>query len=212
MLNLQIAMMRVMLILFTFLSALLQTPQTPAPEIQVTNPLAGSALLGAVAISGSTDLPGFKSVEVDFSYLDGGSGGWFLIAQSQSSVKDGVLGVWDTSKIADGNYSLRVQVTLVDGTKVEKIVPGLRVRNYTAIETSTPTLVQQTQSALAATLIPTSAATSTPQPTPTALPANPANMNPVELVFNMVLGITATLIIFGLLGLYRWLKASGRSH
>jgi hypothetical protein len=212
MLNLQIAMMRVMLILFTFISAVLQTQQTPAPEIQVTSPLPGSPLQGVVAISGSTDLPGFQLLEVDFSYLKGGYGGWFLIAQSQSSVKDGVLGVWDTSKIADGNYSLRVQVTLADGSKVEKTVPDLRVRNYTAIETSTPTFIQQTQPALVSTLTPTVAATYTPQTTPTMLPANPANMNSVEMGFNMILGITAIVIVFGLLGLYRWLKASGRSH
>ena len=115
-----------------------QGTQTPAPEIQVTSPLPGSALQGAVAISGSTDLPGFRSAEVDFSYADGGPGGWFLIAQSQNSVKAGVLGLWDTSKIADGNYSLRVQVNLTDGSKVEKTVLDLRVRNFTVIETSTP--------------------------------------------------------------------------
>jgi hypothetical protein len=215
MLNLPIAMMRVMLILLTFFGLILQaqtpTVQTPAPEIPVTSPLPGSALQGAVAITGSTDLPGFQSAEVAFSYAGSGPGDWFLIQQSQSSVTGGILGVWDTSKIADGNYSLRVQVTLADGSKVEKIVPDLRVRNYTAIETSTPTLIQKAQTTPVETMTPI-ADTATPQPTPTALPANPANMNPVELGFNMILGITATVIVFGLLGLYRWLKANGKSH
>jgi hypothetical protein len=215
MLNLPIAMMRVLLILFILGRLILQaqTPsaQTPAPEIQVTSPLAGSALQGAVAISGSTDLPGFQSSEVDFSYLGGGPGGWFLIAQSSSSVKGSVLGVWDTSKIADGNYSLRVQVTLSNGSVVEKVVTDLRVRNYTPIETNTPAPVQKAQPTLAATLTPTPA-TVTPQAIATSLPANPANMNPIELGYNMILGITATIIVFTILALYRWLKTAGKSH
>ena len=213
MLNLLIAMMRVFLFVLTFSAVMLQveTPsaQTPVPEIQVTSPLPGSALQGSVAINGSTDLTGFQSSEVSFSYPNGGPANWFLIQQSHSSVKGGILSVWDTSKIADGNYTLRVQVMLADGSKFEKIVADLRVRNYSAIETETPTPLQVIQITPVVKLTPT-IATVTPQLTPTELPGNPAGMRPVELVFNMALGISFTVILFGLLGLYRWLR--GKSH
>jgi hypothetical protein len=52
--------------------------------------------------------------------------------------------------------------------------------------------------------------TATPRVTPTELPGNPAGMKPVELVFNMVMGISFTLILFGLLAIYRWLR--GKTH
>jgi len=52
--------------------------------------------------------------------------------------------------------------------------------------------------------------TGTPQLTPTELPGNPAGMRPIELVFNMALGISFTVVLFGILGLYRWLR--GKSH
>ncbi len=177
----------------------------------MTSPAPGSALQGAVAITGSTDLPGFASAEVDFSYSGGGTSEWFLIAQSQSSVKNDSLAVWDTSKIADGDYALRVQVTLTDGSTVQKLVTGLRVRNYTAIETDTPAPLIKTQAIISPTAtIPI--VTATPRPTPTGLPGNPASMIPGALEFNMILGVMAVVIVFGLLGLYRWLKANSRNR
>jgi hypothetical protein len=216
MLNLPIAMMLVLILFLTLSTAGFQAatpqPQTPIPEIQVSDPLPGAALQGSVVISGSVDLPGFHSYEVSFSYPEGGAGSWFLVQQSQTNVKEGVLGVWDTSKIADGKYLLKVEVTLADGSKVGRIIPDLRVRNYTAIETNTPTPQPSkatTQATLAVSLTPT-LATSTTQPTPTDIPANPLQIQPVDLAFNMTLGISFVVVIFVLLGLYGWFK--GRSH
>ena len=65
-------------------------------------------------------------------------GNWFLIQYSYEPVENGTLAVWDTSTIADGNYHLRIKVLLTDGRTRETIVSQLRVRNYTAVETSTP--------------------------------------------------------------------------
>ena len=213
MLNLPIAMARVNLWIFAFIGCLMfglfQT-QTAEPAIQVTAPLAGVALQGSVVITGNTTLPGFQSEEVDFSYIETGPANWFLLQQSQSPVKDGVLAVWDTSKIADGNYQLRVQVFLKNGQVVEKIVPDLRVRNYTTVETSTPTLAQAAfQVSPAVTLSPT-APTGTPMPTPTTLPANPVQVQPSTVWFNIALGISFVTVFFVLLSLYLWLRGRGR--
>jgi hypothetical protein len=184
--------------------------QTAEPAIQVTFPLPGSALQGSVVITGSTFLADFQSAEVDFSYGDSGVENWFLVQQSQSPVKDGVLAIWDTSKIADGNYHLRVQVVQKGGQVSEKIVTGLRVRNYTPIETSTAT---EPQSAAVVTLedtITPVGPTSTPLPTPTNLPPNPVQIPTASVWFNIALGISFVSVVFILLGIYIWLK--GRSH
>ncbi len=219
MLNLQIAMARVyihLILLFCsgLLPARLAQAQTAEPGIEVTSPLAGAALQGSVVISGSTALPGFQSAEVDFSYEQTGLENWFLIQQSQEPVTAGSLAVWDTSKIADGNYRLRVQVTLQDGRVMGKTITGLRVRNYTVIETSTPTQAAIVEGTVTlapprATLTPV-VLTSTPQLSPTAFPNNPAQLRPGGLLFNLVMGVAFILSVFLLLGIYLWAK--GKSH
>jgi hypothetical protein len=213
MLNLPIAMTqekRWMIALLGWLVFGIFQTQTAEPAIQVTSPLPGMALQGSEVITGNTAVPDFQSAEVDFSYIESGPANWFLVQQSQSPVKDSVLAVWDTSKIADGNYRLRVQVFLKGGQVIEKIVPNLRVRNYTTIETSTPT---EPQSALRITPLITITATvptGTPQPTPTDLPPNPVQVQPSAVWFNVVLGMSFVSVAFILLGLYLWLKGKGR--
>ncbi len=219
MLNLQIAMVPVyirliLLICSGLLPVGLAQAQTTEPGIAVTSPLPGSALQGSVVISGSTTLPGFQSAEVDFSYEQTGLENWFLIQQSQEPVTSGTLAVWDTSKIADGNYRLRLQVILQDGRVVEQVITGLRVRNYTTIETSTPTQAitaegTSTQAPASATLTPV-VLTSTPQRSPTALPDNPAQLQAGGLIFNLAMGVAFILSLFFLLWIYLWAK--GKSH
>ncbi len=219
MLNLPIAMVQVYIrIIFFICSGLLPAglvqAQTAEPGIEVTAPLPGSALQGNVVISGSTDLPGFQAAEVDFSYEQTGLENWFLIQQSQQPVTGGTLAVWDTSKIADGNYRLRVQVSLEGGRVVETTITGLRVRNYTVVETSTPTQAITAEGTL--TQAPTRATatsivlTSTPQLSPTVLPPNPAQLQPGSLLFNLVMGVAFVVSLFVLLGIYLWAK--GKSH
>ncbi len=219
MLNLSIAMAQVFICLILLLcSGLLPAGivqvQTAEAGIVVASPLPGSALQGSVIISGSTDLPGFQSAEIDFSYEQTGLANWFLIQQSQEPVTSGTLAVWDTSRIADGNYRLRVQVTLLDGRVVDQTITGLRVRNYTVVETSTPTQAVTavgtvTQAPASATLTPV-ALTSTPLLSPTAFADNPAQLPPSGLFFNLAMGAAFILSVFLLLGIYLWIK--GKSH
>ncbi len=219
MLNLQIAMSWVVVhIMISIFSGLvlpgLNVLQTAEPGIEVTSPLPGSALQGSVVITGSTNLPGFQAAEVDFSYGDTGPANWFLIQQSQEAVQSGTLAVWDTSKIADGNYRLRVVVNLQDGKVLETTITGLRVRNYTVIETDTPTPVIPAQLSVTlaspvASLTPV-VATSTPQLTPTLLPPNPAQVPGGGLWFNIAMGASFVTVLFLLLFVYLWFK--GKSH
>jgi hypothetical protein len=94
---------------------------------------------------------------------------------------------------------LRVQ--LADGTHLETIVPGLRVRNYSPIETPTPLPV-----APQATSTSTPEPTFTPYPTPTVLPRNPAVIAPADLSSSIIYGGTATCVLFAIIGIYLWLR------
>ena len=59
---------------------------------------------------------------------------WFLIAQGSQPVENGLLASWDTSLITDGDYRLRADQVV--GWIVERLLlPNIRVRNYTVVET-----------------------------------------------------------------------------
>lgn len=200
MLNLQIAMKKAIsgLLMILILLFLAWQPGLAADGVFITSPKTGDALQGLVIISGSTDVNGFQSVEVAFNYLGGSPQSWFLIQQSKSGVKDGVLAVWDTTTIADGTYRLRVQVLLQDGKILEAMVENLRVRNYTPIETKTPES-GRASAVPSPTPLP---ATATPRSTPSPFPANPLEIKPVQISFSVVEGIAAAMLGLLLLGLY----------
>lgn len=176
---------------------------TPEPEIGVISPGGGEALQGVVSIRGTTQVEGFRSVEVSFAYQADTTGTWFLIDQSDRAVVDGDLASWDTTTITDGTYRLRLQVFREGEQPLEQIVEGLRVRNYSPVETSTPTRQPAPQSG-GADITPTPGPTlppptSTPaayQPaarTPVPLPTNPAQLTVQDLRTSAAQGIAVVL-------------------
>ena len=186
-----------------FLDKLYQVTEHP----QVASPNPGDVLMGKVNIKGSTDVLDFQSAEVSFRYENDPGETWYLIQQGSDPVKDGILAVWDTTTIADGIYRLRVSVILSDNRTVEVIIPNLRVRNYSPVETATPGLpenltVQPTESK------PTS--TVAAYPTPTNLPDNPAQVTSMRLVFSLIQGTAFAVTLFVLLGIYLVLRAIRR--
>ncbi len=140
---------------------------------------------------------GFLFAEVSFQNAEAVQNTWFLINQINQVVVDDVLVRWDTNALADGLYHLRVTAYYEDGYQIESTVKDLRIRNYTAIETSTadkefgenPSLQPTRQS-----LIPTN----TPvRPTPTALPPNELALSQESFIQIAVFGGLA-----GILGLF----------
>jgi len=182
---------------------------TPTPQpIYLQAPLPGEVLRGSVPIRVHTDVPGFQSAELSFAYSGDPTGVWFLIAESTSPTNEGVLTTWDTSMITDGEYDLRLVVFLANGNRREVQAAGLRVRNYSVVETSTPA-----PSATNDPGMPTHTATPTasPQPpTPTPLPTNPAIPNLQRTMANLGLGAGITLAFFGGLGVYLLRRAARR--
>jgi hypothetical protein len=168
---------------------------------KITSPAPGDAIQGVIVITGTTDVDDFSSAEMSFAYHDEDENDdWFLIQKSTQSIGAGQIAVWDTTTITDGLYDLRLLVRLTDGNTTEVIVSGLRVRNYTSIETNTP---QPTSAYLATVEQPTSTAFAEEAAiSPTILPTNSIEVTQDVLSRKAVQGVLAIAIFMGVLGIY----------
>lgn len=177
---------------------------TPAPAVGLSAPYTGQALQGVIAITGISAIPGFVSAELSFAYANDPTGTWFLIAESLAAVENGPLAQWDTTTITDGDYQLRLVVRLADGQQRIASVTALRVRNYTAVETETPTpsATPQPGNTPVPTTTPTPTLTPIP-PTATAVPPNPAIIGPTDLIVQLGRGALGVVGFFSLIGIYR---------
>jgi hypothetical protein len=141
--------------------------------------LPGGAVQGLVQIAGTVDINGFQSYMLEFAFEGNAESSWFPITQSATPIINGILGEWDTSLLIDQTYALRLTVNIQNSDPMIIILEGVRVRNYTAIETSTPTptsLPEVATPTLSITSTPT--LTPTPNVTPTPPPANSAAVGP----------------------------------
>lgn len=173
---------------------------------KITAPLRGGVLQGQVAVSGTTDIPGFISAEVAFAYQNDETDTWFVLSQSQQGVRDGLLVSWDTTTITDGTYRLRLRVETSDGQTLETLVENLRVRNYTPVEMDpTPGVTPESESIATAELQPTPIL-----PTPTALPGNPARVTTETLTTSLQCGLIGAAGLFLALGVYLLLRKAAR--
>lgn len=184
---------------------------TPTPfRVSLLSPLDGQAVQGKVIMQGNTAIEGFKSAELNFAYSDTPPLTWFLIHSAQEPVANGVLAEWDTSTITDGLYDLQLKVILENGEVITENVRKLRVRNYTPIETDTPTPITPTATQVPGdTPIPSATATPTATPvppTPTALAPNPAEVTRLDIFLSLVKGALVSLGAFALIGIYASIK------
>jgi hypothetical protein len=194
---------------FLFLIAILATIPGAKVTAQasdnavITNPQAGQVIQGTISITGTDIIEGFLGAEVAFAYSGDSLGTWFPIGSSDQPVEEGTLAVWDTSAITDGNYSLRLRIHLSDGSIRDILVPELRVRNYSLVETPTPT-----PTVLAATAVPTRTITMAPTvfPTPTLLRPNEAVITPSDVTKSIMYGGVAAMAILLAIGIYGWIR------
>lgn len=170
-------------------------------EISIRSPQAGEVLQGQVTITGGSDIAGFVSAEISFAYASDPTNTWFVISTSNQPVVDGTLAIWDTMAITDGIYTLRLRVYLADGTFLDVTIPDLRLRNYTPIETATPTVTP-----LVLTPLPSATPTATPNPTSTPLPPNPAALSARDVYVNLGYGALVATLFFILFGLYSYFR------
>jgi hypothetical protein len=179
---------------------------TPIPELSIQSPLSGEVLQGNVTLAGFSALPGFVSAEVSFAYEENPTGVWFLISELTQPVSGGTLAQWDTSVITDGEYTLRLTVMTEDGSIHEALVSGLRVRNYSQIETETPTPITPTNTPAPGSTPATAIILPTTRPTPTALPTNPAVITSQNLATSLGKGALAVVGFFAFLGIYHLVR------
>jgi hypothetical protein len=168
----------------------------------ISAPVAGQKLQGKVDITGTTDLPNFASAELAFTYASDPTDNWFTIQALSQPMLDSTLAAWDTSFISDGDYKLRLRVTLQDGSFQDAIVTDLHVRNYTP---DTPTPVMQAAITDTPTALPflpptevviTEAPTQTPRSTPTQLLPNPVSLTPNEIYASVQRGALIIIVLF----------------
>src|SRR5512139_1412005 len=136
---------------------------------QITSPRDRAAVRGLVPIEGSATHPQFQKYEIHYGPEPNPGDQWTPITGSPFTVPvvQGRLGLWDTTIIPDGLYSLRLRVVRLDGNYEDYFVRGVMVSNTRPTEAPTraPT--------------PTAAGpTDTPAPTPTIVIGVPTVVSP----------------------------------
>lgn len=162
-----------------------------SPFPLILSPGEGDVLLGIVLIEGTTNIDKFEQSELFFQFPDDPGNNWYSISKSNTPVQEGILGEWDTTSLADGNYHLKLVVYKTDQGYEEDIIRNLRVRNYSAIETNTP--------APTLTPVPNATATSTATllpPTPTQIPDNPISVGLDDLQSMLLWGLVIGALAF----------------
>ena len=187
------------------------TPSPTSIPVSVLSPQSGQAIQGLVPVMVNTMVDGFLSAEVYFSYASDSSGTWFLISQQDVAMSEAPIATWDTSTITDGNYTLRLVVTAREREPITFLVEGLRVRNYSPVETDTPTPSPTPLPADLPTHTPTPTLTLTPiYLTSTPLPTNPAVVSVEQFGRSAGAGGLAAVMAIGLLGLYLSIRQGRR--
>jgi hypothetical protein len=176
------------------------------PPITITSPKTGDILRGSVPIIGTTDVPNFVSAQLDFAYPSNQAGNWFILQTFSQPTQDSALFTWDTNSITDGEYILRLQVFLTDGTTQEAQV-SVRIQNDTPIPTATP-VPTATLEEFVSVQIPTPfllaaspTPTNIPRPTPTPLPPNPVVLSQNEIYASLGHGASVIIGLFVIAGI-----------
>ena len=211
MLHSTLAMTRVKLSLLILLIALFH-PRTlishaqndVQPIVDISQPLPGEATQGLIQVTGTIGVEDLESYALEFAYHNEDNQSWFEISRGDTPVSEGILGEWDTSSIPDSNYDLRLTVYRETAEPIIFIVEGIRVRNYTAIETNTPapTNILPTQTPILVESV-TPLPTVEIRPSPTALPPNPAAISGDDIQKNLFKGAVGGVAIFIVFLIYR---------
>ena len=196
MLNLFVHFMKIRLLIpFVLLFVAAQSN----PHVAITFPVDGDVVGGEVTIKGTTDVLGFVSSQLDFSYASDSTNTWFALGASSQPEVDAPLATLDTTVITDGNYTLRLRVTLDDGS-IEDVTVQVKVQNDTPILTPTPIITStpnqlQPQVPTPFLVAASPTPTLTPRPSPTPFPTNAVSLNQTTIYASLGRG---ALVILGL--------------
>jgi len=93
-------------------------PPCPNPDARLTFPPMNAVLRGAVEIVGTANIRDFQYYKLEFGPGDSPTS-WSFILSGDKKVVNGPLGVWDTSALAPGVYTLRLVVVDITGNYPE---------------------------------------------------------------------------------------------
>ncbi|MBK8135454.1 MAG: PKD domain-containing protein [Chloroflexi bacterium] len=114
------------------------TPSTIS--IVILSPISGNVVSNNVQVLGSAIHPNFLQYQLEYGPEPNFNNLWYTIgAPRQSTVLNGVLGIWSTNTIPDGLYQLRLRVYLRDGSNPQTVVNNIRVQNSAPTAVPTPT-------------------------------------------------------------------------
>jgi hypothetical protein len=98
-----------------------------AEQIMITEPGSGTEIRGTVVITGTADVPNFGFFKYEFA--PAGTTNWATISAGASPVREGELGRWDTTALANGDYFLQLVIIDNVGVTLEPCVIAVRVVN-----------------------------------------------------------------------------------
>jgi hypothetical protein len=114
------------------LTAQIGSPTTPvgttgcvAKQIMISFPTPGGEVQGKIELTGTVDVPNFGFYK--YEYASQGSEIWATIAAGNKIIRDGVLGVWETSQLVPGDYQIRLLVTDNLGKALPACIVPIRV-------------------------------------------------------------------------------------
>ncbi|HEY5731944.1 MAG TPA: hypothetical protein VIS72_17995 [Anaerolineales bacterium] len=176
-----------------------------SPPVAIISPAPDEVLRGELTIIGTTDVIGFTSSQLDFSYAFNPTDTWFALQTSTQPIADSPLAIWDTTVVSDGEYVLRLRVFIEDGTIHEVAVPVI-IQNDAPISIPTP-IVTPTPNKLDVGL-PTPflvasspTPTQTPRPTPTSFPNNAVSLDQTAIYISLGRGALVIVGLFIFMGL-----------
>jgi len=173
--------------------------------VAITSPLPGSIVAATITVSGTTDVVGFESYVLDFSYASNPTDTWFAIQSSSQPEVDGPLAIWDTTMISDGDYILRLRVFVDNGTFQDAFVP-FTILNDAPVPTSTPMSngnqnLSDNQAPTPFFVAPSPTPTKTLRPTPSPFPNNSAALDRSEIYGSLARGAFVIVGLFILVAL-----------
>ncbi|HUN24041.1 MAG TPA: hypothetical protein PK299_13010, partial [Anaerolineales bacterium] len=171
-------------------------------------PQNGAVLNGIVPIRVQGALTAVTRYELEFTYAPNATDTWFLLTSGENLPADGILTLWDTTQISDGNYQLRLNVYLAGQELAQETrVGSVRVQNDSPIvPTETPAV--STPAAVTPTPPHATLPPRTANPTAPSVTRVPPQMqiSPSELTQQagsaLWRGMLIALLGFGLFGLY----------
>jgi len=202
--------------------------QTDVSRVEILRPASTEMISGTIQIIGTAVDPNFSHYEVAWAFDPAINDLWQDIQPPISQqVRDGVLGVWDTTPMPDGYYLLRLRLVRLDETFLETEV---RVQ----IGNATPTPIPTEIPTATATLLPgpptagpsptpliQQPPTRTPRPsqtpggptaTPTPILLENSPFQPQRLQSAACTGVWITMGVFVFLGVYGMIRAAVRGQ